>query len=215
VDPQTTVQEQLDSALDRMNLADHFATALAFENQALANKMDELRQRLRHVEEISVNAIEMEEELLEARVLVTMYEVMEDNTQELERQNRNLKRCLAELARVVCGAGRPPWPLARPVRPIDLRARPVRVKRALTGGHGKSDLPYPRWLPPGPPRHRGSRRGCNGAYGMSGADLVGDNGKAGADGKDGRARTPMAQTVLWARTEAASTGMWARTLQRV
>jgi hypothetical protein len=43
VDPQTTVQEQLDSALDWMNLADHFATALAFENQALANKMDELR----------------------------------------------------------------------------------------------------------------------------------------------------------------------------
>jgi hypothetical protein len=45
-----------------------------------------------------VNAIEMEEELLEARALVTTYEVMEDNTQELERQNRNLKRCLTELA---------------------------------------------------------------------------------------------------------------------
>jgi hypothetical protein len=98
VDPQTTVQEQLDSALDWMNLADHFATALAFENQALAKKMDELRQRLRHVEGISVNAIKMEEELLEARALVTTYEVMEDNTQELERQNRNLKRCLTELA---------------------------------------------------------------------------------------------------------------------
>jgi hypothetical protein len=40
----------------------------------------------------------MEEELLEARALVTTYEVMEDNTQELERQNRNLKRCLIELA---------------------------------------------------------------------------------------------------------------------
>jgi hypothetical protein len=46
VDPQTMVQEQLNSALDWMNLADHFATALAFENQALANKMDELRERL-------------------------------------------------------------------------------------------------------------------------------------------------------------------------
>jgi hypothetical protein len=98
VDPQTTVQEQLNSALDWMNLADHFATALAFENQGLANKMDELRERLRHVERISVNAIEMEEELLEARALVTTYEVMGDNTQELERQNRNLKRCLTELA---------------------------------------------------------------------------------------------------------------------
>jgi hypothetical protein len=43
LDPQATVQEQLDSALDWMNLADHFATALAFENQALANKVDELR----------------------------------------------------------------------------------------------------------------------------------------------------------------------------
>ena len=43
MDPQTTVQKQLDSALDWMNLADHFATALAFENQALVNKMDELR----------------------------------------------------------------------------------------------------------------------------------------------------------------------------
>jgi hypothetical protein len=98
LDPQTAVQEQLDSALDWMNLADHFATTLAFENQALANKMDELRERLRHVERISVNAIEMEEELLEARAFVTMYKVMEDNTQELERQNRNLKRCLTELA---------------------------------------------------------------------------------------------------------------------
>jgi hypothetical protein len=37
-----------------------------------------------------------------------------------------------------CLWGGPP---ARPVRPIDLRARLVRVKRALTGGHGKSDLP--------------------------------------------------------------------------
>jgi hypothetical protein len=46
LDPQTTVQEQLDSALDWMNLADHFATTLAFENQALANKVDELRQQL-------------------------------------------------------------------------------------------------------------------------------------------------------------------------
>jgi hypothetical protein len=80
LDPQTTLQEQLDSALDWMNLADHFATALAFENQALANQMDELRERLRHVERISVNAIEIEEELLEARALVTTYEVMEDNT---------------------------------------------------------------------------------------------------------------------------------------
>jgi hypothetical protein len=79
------------------------------------------------------------------------------------------------LNRVVCGAGRPP---ARPVRPIDLRARPVRVKRALTGGHGKSDLPCPRWLPRGPPRRRGSGRrrvagrGRNGAYGTSGADAM-------------------------------------------
>jgi hypothetical protein len=32
LDPQTTLQEQLDSALDWMNLADHFATALAFKN---------------------------------------------------------------------------------------------------------------------------------------------------------------------------------------
>jgi hypothetical protein len=41
-----------------------------------------------------VNAIKMEEELLEARALLTTYKVMEDNTQELERQNRNLKKCL-------------------------------------------------------------------------------------------------------------------------
>jgi hypothetical protein len=100
--------------------------------------------------------------------------------------------------------GRAARPPARSVRPIDLRARSVRVKRALTGGHGKSDLPCPRWLPPGPPRRRGSGRrrvagrGCNGAYGMSGADPVADNGKAGTDGKDGRARTPIAQTALWA-----------------
>jgi hypothetical protein len=42
LDPQTTVQEQQNSALDWMNLADHFATALVFENQTLANKVDEL-----------------------------------------------------------------------------------------------------------------------------------------------------------------------------
>jgi hypothetical protein len=41
---------------------------------------------------------------------------------------------------------------------------------------------------------------------MSGADSVGDNGKASADGKEGRARTPMAQTGLWARTEVAGYG---------
>jgi hypothetical protein len=64
-------------------------------------------------------------------------------------------------------------------------------------------------------RVRDIGRGHNGAYGMSGADPVGDNGKAGADGKDGRARTPIAQTVLWARTEAAGTGMWARTFRAV
>jgi urease accessory protein UreH len=92
------LQEQLDSALDWMNLADHFATTLVFENQALTNKMDEVRQQLRHVEGTSVNAIKMEEELLEARALVTTYEVMEDNTLELERQNRNLKKCLTKLA---------------------------------------------------------------------------------------------------------------------
>jgi hypothetical protein len=74
--------------------------------------------------------------------------------------------------------------LARPICPIDLRARLVRVKRALTDRHGKSDLPCPRWLPPGPPRHWASGRGRNGAYLMSSADPVGDNGKAGVDGKD-------------------------------
>jgi hypothetical protein len=48
---------------------------------------------------------------------------------------------------------------------------------------------------------------------MSGADHVGDNGKASADGKDGRARTPMVQTGIWAQTEVADTGMWARTFR--
>jgi hypothetical protein len=74
---------------------------------------------------------------------------------------------------------------ARPVRPIDLRARLVRVKRALTDHHGNSDLPCPRWLPHGPPRHWASERGRNGVYLMSGADPVGDNGKVGVDGKAG------------------------------
>jgi hypothetical protein len=121
---------------------------------------------------------------------------------------------------------------AHPIRPIDLCARPIRVKWALTDRHGKSDLPCPRWLPPRPPHRRASRRrrvvghGRNGAYGMSSADPVGDNGKAGADGIDGRAWTPMAQTGMWTRTEGAGmgiwaqtfragTGMWARTLRRV
>jgi hypothetical protein len=74
--------------------------------------------------------------------------------------------------------------VGRAARPIDLRARLVRVKRALTDRHDKSDLPCLRWLPPGPPHHWASRRGRNGAYLMSGADPVGDNEKAGADGKD-------------------------------
>jgi hypothetical protein len=81
---------------------------------------------------------------------------------------------------------------ARPVRPIDLRARPVRVKRALTGGHGKSDLPCPRWLPRRPPRRRGSGRrrvagrGRNGTYRTSGADAM--------------ARTGCRALTLWATT---------------
>jgi hypothetical protein len=88
-----------------------------------------------------------------------------------------------------CLWGGPP---ARPVHPIDLRARLVRVKRALTGGHGKSDLPCPRWLPRGPPRRRGSgrrrvaRHGRNGAYGTSGADAM--------------ARTGCRALTLWATT---------------
>ena len=77
---QGPVEEQVDSALldsavDWMNLADQFATALAFENQALVKKMDDLR-----------------EELQEPREVVTRYEVMEDNIQELERQNRNMMK---------------------------------------------------------------------------------------------------------------------------
>jgi hypothetical protein len=91
----------------------------------------------------------------------------------------------------ICGLGCL-WggPPARLIRPIDLHTRPVRVKLALTDGHGKSDLPCPHWLPLGPPRRRASGRICvagrgrNGMYGMSGADPVGDNGKASADGKD-------------------------------
>jgi hypothetical protein len=81
---------------------------------------------------------------------------------------------------------------ARPVRPIDLRARLVRVKQALTGGHGKFDLPCPRWLPRGPPCRRRSRRrrvagrGRNGAYGTSGADAM--------------ARTGCRALTLWATT---------------
>jgi hypothetical protein len=115
-----------------------------------------------------------------------------------------------------CLWGGPP---TRLIRSIDLCAHPVRVKRALTDGHGKSDLPCPRWLPPGPPcrrasgRRRVAGRGRNGAYRMSGTDPVGNNGKASADGKDGRVRTPMAQTGIWARTEVAGTGMWARTFR--
>jgi hypothetical protein len=48
---------------------------------------------------------------------------------------------------------------------------------------------------------------------MSGADPMGDNGKAGVDVKDGRARMLMAQTGMWARTAVASTGMWAWTFR--
>jgi hypothetical protein len=83
---------------------------------------------------------------------------------------------------------------ARPIHPIDLCARPVRVKRALTDGHGKSDLPCPRWLPLGPPRRRASgrrrvaRRRRNGAYGMSGRPCrrqqEGERGREGRTGAD-------------------------------
>jgi hypothetical protein len=88
---------------------------------------------------------------------------------------RSLSELAVDATRVLCGAGRLP---ARPVRPIDLRSRLVRVKRALTGGLGKSDLPCPCWLPLGPPRRCGSGRrrvagrGRNGAYGTSGADAM-------------------------------------------
>jgi hypothetical protein len=48
---------------------------------------------------------------------------------------------------------------------------------------------------------------------MSGADPVGDNGKTSADGKDGRAQPPMAQTDIWSWTAVAGTGMWVRTFR--
>ena len=108
---------------------------------------------------------------------------------------------------------------ARLVRSIDLCAHPIRVKRALIDPHGKSDLPYPCWLPLGPPhrrvggRRRIAKRGRNGKYGMSGADPVGNNGMAGTDGKDGRERTSMAQTDMGARMAVADTRMWARTFR--
>ena len=98
---------------------------------------------------------------------------------------------------------------------------PIRVKQTLTDPHGKSDLPCPCWLPPRPPhrraggRRRVAGRGRKGTDGMSGTDPVGDNGTVGADGKDGRARTEVADTGMWARTFRAGTGMWARTLRRV
>jgi hypothetical protein len=46
---------------------------------------------------------------------------------------------------------------------------------------------------------------------MSGADPMGDNRKASADGKNGWARTPMAQMGIWMRTAVVGTGMSAQT----
>ena len=116
--------------------------------------------------------------------------------------------------RVVYRAGRLPWWPACLVRPIDLYAHPIKVKQALIDPHGKSDLPYPRWLPPGPLHHCTSRHrhvarcGCNGEYKMSGLDPRGDNGKAGVDRKDKQVRTLMTRTDMEARTFRAGTGMW-------
>jgi hypothetical protein len=152
----------------------------------------------------------------------------------------NLKKnSVLIISRVVCGAGRPP---ARPVRPIDLRARLVRVKRALTGGHGKFDLPCPRWLPLGPPRRRRSGhrrvagRGRNGVYGTSGADAMARTGcraltlwatagrRARTGRTDGRGRGCANGSVgadgsgrygYVGADVSGSIVMWARTLRRV
>jgi hypothetical protein len=61
---------------------------------------------------------------------------------------------------------------ARPIHPIDLRVRSVRVKRALTDGHGKSDLPCPHWLTPRPLRCRASGRKRVARHGRNGADAM-------------------------------------------
>ena len=112
-------------------------------------------------------------------------------------------------------------PPVRPVRPVDLMGRPIRIKWTLTDPHGKSDLPCPCWLPPGPPHRRAGRRrhivghGRKGADGMSGVDPVGDNGTAGTDGKDGQAWTKVVDTGMWVRPFWSGTGMWVQTLWRV
>ena len=122
---------------------------------------------------------------------------------------------LSLLTKVVFGTGRLSRLPVCPVCPVDLIGCPIRVKRTLTDPHGKSDLPCPRWLPPGPPRRRAggrrrvARRGRNGMYRMSGVDPMGDNGTAGVDRKDGRVWTPVVQTGMGAQTAVADMGMWA------
>jgi hypothetical protein len=74
-------------------------------------------------------------------------------------------------------------------------------------------------------RVRDVGRGRNGAYGMSGADPVGDSGKAGTDGRtDGRGRGCANGSVGadgssrygYVGTDVSgSIVMWARTLRRV
>jgi hypothetical protein len=91
-----------------------------------------------------------------------------------------------------CLWGGPP---TRPIRPIDLRARPVRVKRALTDHHGKSDLPCPCWLPPGLPRRRASGRVQDVGRGPCGRQQEGGRGREGRMGANMyRAQTCRAPT---------------------
>jgi hypothetical protein len=72
--------------------------------------------------------------------------------------------------------------MGRAARPIDLRTRPVRIKRALTNRHGKSDLPCPRWLPPGPPHRQASGREWDVGRGPCGRQQEGGRGREGRTG---------------------------------
>lgn len=93
------LQAERDTAVDCANVVEHFAAELIAQNE-------ELQQRLKILEENELGYINLElqkkleklnVDLLEANARLTSYEVMEDNTVELKRENKKLKKCLTEL----------------------------------------------------------------------------------------------------------------------
>jgi hypothetical protein len=116
------VLENPDAANPHFSLSDLQTVEQANEiEMQLEEKLARLRKRKESLQSVAVNPSSSNPLQISATVGDAVGRDKDDNIMQAVGMDM-----------VVCGAGHPPRPPARPIRPLDLRARPIRVKRALT-----------------------------------------------------------------------------------